>query len=220
MLSKLVRQPDSVSAGLPDWAWTQTSNVSRIFHSRGASWLSVISSCYEPPVCVSPIHHYLMILRPFYWNPAFVRVLELLLSSLQVNHRHAERRALVAEACGALAPYVASEMRPSLILSILQQMSTDADAIVRRAVVHSLTHLLPLLPDLDKFQAVSICCFDSVNARPRLVVSLDTCLELINLHLSAKGFHSSLHVCTLHASAKVQYMKGTELSGAHELAML
>lgn len=72
----------------------------------------------------------------------------------QVNHRHAERRALVAEACGALAPYVASEMRPSLILSILQQMSTDADAIVRRAVVHSLTHLLPLLPDLDKFQAV------------------------------------------------------------------
>lgn len=171
-------------------------------------------------MCVSPIHHYLMILRPFYWNPAFVRVLELLLSSLQVNHRHAERRALVAEACGALAPYVASEMRPSLILSILQQMSTDADAIVRRAVVHSLTHLLPLLPDLDKFQAVSICCFDSVNARPRLVVSLDTCLELINLHLSAKGFHSSLHVCTLHASAKVQYMKGTELSGAHELAML
>ncbi|DBA87750.1 hypothetical protein WJX77_004203 [Trebouxia sp. C0004] len=72
----------------------------------------------------------------------------------QVNHRHAERRALVAEACGALAPYVASEMRPSLILSILQQMSTDADAIVRRAVVHSLTHLLPLLTDLDKFQAV------------------------------------------------------------------
>ncbi|DBB17843.1 hypothetical protein WJX82_008236 [Trebouxia sp. C0006] len=72
----------------------------------------------------------------------------------QVNHRHAERRALVAEACGALAPYVASEMRPSLILSILQQMSTDTDAIVRRAVVHSLTHLLPLLPDLDKFQAV------------------------------------------------------------------
>ncbi|KAL0024265.1 hypothetical protein WJX79_000849 [Trebouxia sp. C0005] len=72
----------------------------------------------------------------------------------QVNHRHAERRALVAEASGALAPYVASEMRPSLILSILQQMSTDADAIVRRAVVHSLTHLLPLLPDLDKFQAV------------------------------------------------------------------
>lgn len=72
-----------------------------------------------------------------------------------MNHRHAERRALVAEACGALAPYVASEMRPSLILSILQQMATDSDAVVRRAIVHSLTHLLPLLPDLDKFSVVS-----------------------------------------------------------------
>ncbi len=124
-----------------------------------------------------------------------------------MNHRHAERRALVAEACGALAPYVASEMRPSLILSILQQMSTDADAIVRRAVVHSLTHLLPLLPDLEKLQAVSFCCLDKVDARSRLAVSLHTCLELINLHLSATAFHQTLHVCTLHASAKVQYMQ-------------
>jgi hypothetical protein len=102
-------------------------------------------------------------------NSACVQVLEsILLSCLQVNHRHAERRALVAEACGALAPYVAPEMRPSLILSILQQMSTDADAIVRRAVVHSLTHLLPLLPDLDKFQAVSFCCSGNTDACPRL----------------------------------------------------
>lgn len=76
-------------------------------------------------------------------------------ATAQVNHRHAERRALVAEACGAFAPYVAPEMRPSLVLSILQQMATDADGIVRRAVVQSLTQLLPLLPDLDKFQAVS-----------------------------------------------------------------
>ena len=125
-----------------------------------------------------------------------------------MNHRHAERRALVAQACGALAPYVASEMRPSLILSILQQMATDADAIVRRAVVHSLTHLLPLLPDLDKFQAVSICCFDNVDARPRLLVSLQTCLALIGLHLSAPASNSTLYVCNLHASAKLQYVQG------------
>ena len=74
---------------------------------------------------------------------------------MQVNHRHAERRALVAETCGALAPYVTADMRPSLVLSILQQMATDSDALVRQAVVHSLTHLLPLLLNLDKFQAVS-----------------------------------------------------------------
>ncbi|KAL3158276.1 hypothetical protein ABBQ38_010522 [Trebouxia sp. C0009 RCD-2024] len=72
----------------------------------------------------------------------------------QVNHRHAERRALVAETCGALALHVASDMRASLILSILQQMATDSDAIVRRATAQALAHLLPLLPDLHKFQAV------------------------------------------------------------------
>lgn len=72
-----------------------------------------------------------------------------------MNHRHAERRALVAETCGALALHVASDMRASLILSILQQMATDSDAIVRRATAQALAHLLPLLPDLHKFQAVS-----------------------------------------------------------------
>lgn len=46
-------------------------------------------------------------------------------------------------------------MRASLILSILQQMATDSDAIVRRAMAQALAHLLPLLPDLHKFQAVS-----------------------------------------------------------------
>ena len=74
-----------------------------------------------------------------------------------MNHRHAERRALVAEACGALAPHVALEMRASLILSILQQMATDSDAIVRRAMAEALAHMLPLLPDLHKYQAVSTC---------------------------------------------------------------
>jgi len=127
---------------------------------------------------------------------------------LQVNHRHAERRALVAEACGALAPYVAPEMRPSLILSILQQMSTDADAIVRRAVVHSLTHLLPLLPDLDKFQAVSIRCFANVDARPRLLDSLHTCLELIGLHLSVPASYSALYACKSLSFPTLQYMEG------------
>lgn len=140
--------------------------------------------------------------RLLYWNSACAQVFKSILFSAQVNHRHAERRALVAEASGALAPYVASEMRPSLILSILQQMSTDADAIVRRAVVHSLTHLLPLLPDLDKFQAVSICCFDNVDARPRLLI--------ISTHLSGNNrsasVYASLKLCNLHA--KLQDMEG------------
>lgn len=36
-------------------------------------------------------------------------------------------------------------------------MATDTDAIVRRAMAQALTSLLPLLPNLDKFQAVSTC---------------------------------------------------------------
>ena len=72
-----------------------------------------------------------------------------------MNHRHAERRALVAGACGALAPHVAPEMRASLILSILNEMATDSHAIVRQATARALAHLLPLLPDLHKFQAVN-----------------------------------------------------------------
>ena len=75
-----------------------------------------------------------------------------------MHHKHAERRALVAEMCGALAPLLAADMRPSLILSILQQMSTDTDAVVRQATVRSLALLLPLLPDLTKYSAVSQDC--------------------------------------------------------------
>lgn len=53
-----------------------------------------------------------------------------------------------------MAPLLAADMRPSLILSILQQMSTDTDAVVRQATVRGLAVLLPLLPDCTKYPAV------------------------------------------------------------------
>ena len=51
-------------------------------------------------------------------------------------------------------------------------MATDSDAIVRRAMAEALAHLLPLLPDLHKFQAVSACLIDIlVGVRnPRLLL--------------------------------------------------
>lgn len=83
---------------------------------------------------------------------------------------------LVAEACGRLAGSVAAEMRPSLVLSILQQLATDASPAVRRTVVLSLATLLPSLPDTSKYPMVSftglhipsvpkpvICCFAMAN---------------------------------------------------------
>lgn len=101
----------------------------------------------------------------------------------QVHHKHAERRALVAEMCGALAPLLAPDMRPSLILSILQQMSTDTDAIVRQATVRSLATLLPLLPDVTKYSAV------------RLFLAYN-CLDVSGLRTSQLG--TDLHMTCNH----------------------
>ena len=73
----------------------------------------------------------------------------------QVAHKHAERRIVVAECCGRLAPLVAADMRPSLVLSMLQQLAADTDAGVQKSVAASLALLLPHLADLSKYSAVS-----------------------------------------------------------------
>ena len=74
----------------------------------------------------------------------------------QVAHKHAERRIVVAECCGRLAPLVAADMRPSLVLSMLQQLAADTDAGVQKSVAASLALLLPHLADLSKYSAVSL----------------------------------------------------------------
>jgi hypothetical protein len=74
----------------------------------------------------------------------------------QVAHRHPERRVLVADACGALAPLVAPEMRPSLVLSMLAQLAADAEPAVRAAAAAALARLLPHLATLDKYPAARL----------------------------------------------------------------
>ncbi|XP_058620719.1 RAB11-binding protein RELCH homolog isoform X4 [Onychostoma macrolepis] len=87
----------------------------------------------------------------------------------QINHKYPERRLLVAEACGALAPYLplviaktldvqdhtsqtAKEIRSSLVLSMLQQMLTEDKAdMVREAVVKSLGIIMGYIDDPDKY---------------------------------------------------------------------
>lgn len=70
----------------------------------------------------------------------------------QINHKYVERRLLVAEACGVLAPFVTSAMRSSLMLSILQQMlSEDREDVVRAAVVRSAALVAAMSPVCDKF---------------------------------------------------------------------
>ncbi|XP_048752282.1 RAB11-binding protein RELCH homolog isoform X2 [Ostrea edulis] len=70
----------------------------------------------------------------------------------QINHKYLERRILVAEACGALASYLPTEILSSLILSMLQQMmADDKEAEVREAVVRSLGILFGIICDTDKY---------------------------------------------------------------------
>ncbi|XP_061660856.1 RAB11-binding protein RELCH homolog isoform X2 [Syngnathoides biaculeatus] len=70
----------------------------------------------------------------------------------QINHKYPERRLLVAESCGALAPYFPKEIRSSLVLSMLQQMLAEDKAdMVREAVVKSLGIIMVYIDDADKY---------------------------------------------------------------------
>ncbi|XP_051737864.1 RAB11-binding protein RELCH homolog isoform X5 [Ctenopharyngodon idella] len=70
----------------------------------------------------------------------------------QINHKYPERRLLVAEACGALGPYLPKEIRSSLVLSMLQQMLAEDKAdMVREAVVKSLGIIMGYIDDPDKY---------------------------------------------------------------------
>uniref|UniRef100_A0A3Q2XWF9 RAB11 binding and LisH domain, coiled-coil and HEAT repeat containing n=1 Tax=Hippocampus comes TaxID=109280 RepID=A0A3Q2XWF9_HIPCM len=70
----------------------------------------------------------------------------------QINHKYPERRLLVAESCGALAPYFPKEIRSSLVLSMLQQMLAEDKAdMVREAVVKSLGIIMGYIDDANKY---------------------------------------------------------------------
>uniref|UniRef100_H2YBC3 Uncharacterized protein n=1 Tax=Ciona savignyi TaxID=51511 RepID=H2YBC3_CIOSA len=69
----------------------------------------------------------------------------------QLGHKFSERRQLVAEACGAIAPFLRPEMRGSLLMSMLQQMQQEEKlAEVRCSVVRSLAVINAFLEDENK----------------------------------------------------------------------
>ena len=72
----------------------------------------------------------------------------------QLNSKFEERRALVAESCGALAAYSKSSMRVSLILSILAQLAEDKSELVRITVVSNLAQLISYFEDAEKYAKV------------------------------------------------------------------
>ncbi|MCO5584303.1 hypothetical protein L7F22_038227 [Adiantum nelumboides] len=96
----------------------------------------------------------------------------------QINHKYEERRILVAQSCGELAQFVKAETRTSLILSIIQQLIEDPDAIVREAASHNLAILLPCFPSTDKYFKVEELMFQMV-LDPSGVVVETTLKELV-----------------------------------------
>ncbi|KAI5073490.1 hypothetical protein GOP47_0011503 [Adiantum capillus-veneris] len=96
----------------------------------------------------------------------------------QINHKYEERRLLVAQSCGELAQFVKAEIRTSLILSIIQQLIEDPDAIVREAASHNLAILLPCFPSTDKYFKVEELMFQLV-LDPSGVVVETTLKELV-----------------------------------------
>ncbi|XP_029838748.3 RAB11-binding protein RELCH homolog isoform X2 [Ixodes scapularis] len=88
----------------------------------------------------------------------------------QISHKYPERRLLVAESCGYLAPQVASEIRSSLLLSMLQQMlKEEKEELVRQAAARSLAVLLAYVDDPDKFlQAVDLALLVVADEQPEM----------------------------------------------------
>ncbi|KAJ7523832.1 hypothetical protein O6H91_18G064200 [Diphasiastrum complanatum] len=80
----------------------------------------------------------------------------------QINHKYEERRLLVAQSCGELGAFVKAEMRSSLILSIVEQLVEDPAAIVRDAASHNLALLVPLFPNMEKYNKVENLMFQLV----------------------------------------------------------
>jgi len=66
-----------------------------------------------------------------------------------ITSQYEERRILSAEACGWLSPNVQHEMRLSLLLSILHQLSQDRSPVVRTSAAINLARIL-VLEDKDK----------------------------------------------------------------------
>ncbi len=74
----------------------------------------------------------------------------------QINHKSEERRMLVAEACAVLAPHIYTEMRSSLMFSILKEViEQEKSEQVRVSAAKSLAILINYIKDEQKFNQVS-----------------------------------------------------------------
>ncbi|XP_076815238.1 RAB11-binding protein RELCH-like isoform X2 [Clavelina lepadiformis] len=71
----------------------------------------------------------------------------------QIGHKYSERRQLVAEACGLVAPYLRPEIRSSLLLSIIHQMEQEEKREdIRCSIVRSHSLVYSFIDEDDKYR--------------------------------------------------------------------
>ena len=100
----------------------------------------------------------------------------------QINHKSEERRMLVAEACSILAPHIHTEMRSSLMFSILKEIiEQEKSEQVRVSAAKSLSILINYIKDEQKFNQV-IVIFPLVifNLKINYLISFK-CIELLDI---------------------------------------
>jgi len=105
----------------------------------------------------------------------------------QIAHRHVERRLLVAEACGALAPHIPPELRGSLLLSMLQQMLDDSVEDVREAATRSLGVVVGFVQDDDKYHSTEALVFAALGDSSERVLEAVRQIFLPSLAVWAMG---------------------------------
>ncbi|XP_011301250.1 lisH domain and HEAT repeat-containing protein KIAA1468-like [Fopius arisanus] len=114
----------------------------------------------------------------------------------QSQHKYSERRLLASECCLVLAPYTPSGLRNSLMISMLQQMLLeDKEPSVRASVVQSLSLLVAMMDDSDKyFQCEELALTALEDSSPEVFLAASTTLLpiLAQWVLSLKRFQSHL----------------------------
>lgn len=120
----------------------------------------ILSACIQFTKSVGPmcVNNYLL---PQCWE--------------QINDKSEERRMLVAEACAILAPHIYTEMRSSLMFSILKEIiEQEKSEAVRVCAAKSFAILINYINDHNKFnQCIEILDLCATDSSPLVVAQVE-----------------------------------------------
>uniref|UniRef100_A0A023EYQ8 Protein phosphatase 2a regulatory subunit a n=1 Tax=Triatoma infestans TaxID=30076 RepID=A0A023EYQ8_TRIIF len=117
-----------------------------------------------------------------------------------LGHKYPERRMLVAQTCALVSPIISSELRDSLLISILKQLLEDRDETVRTQSVTSLAVVASYMT--GKYPQVEELTICAIQDKSEIVVKAAETLLLpvvARWALQQKCLHSSLVPVVLEA---------------------